>query len=87
MNDIKKMIEENLEHLHREWDELQLQLHLANMDAGDEWHKLETQLAELQTKAKEVGSAAESASHDIGVAAQSLGKEIAKSFARIREKL
>ena len=87
MNNVKQQIERNINEIKQEWEELQVQLHLANMEAGNDWDKIEAQLSQLQLKSKEVGNAAGSAAQDIGTAAKLLGEEIAKGFAKIRRKL
>jgi len=53
------------------------------LDAGDEWEKLEAQLAKLEAKARELGSATADASQDIGAAAKLLGEEIRDGFKKI----
>ncbi len=87
MNDIKKPIDDLLNELRKERDELHLKLKLAKLEANEELLKLEAKLARLEAKAKEVGSATAEASHDIGAAAQLLGKEIRDGFKKIARHL
>lgn len=47
--------------LHRITDELQLKIHLAEMDARDRWHELEPQLAEIEHKLADAGGTASAA--------------------------
>jgi len=83
MNDVKKRIDEMVHELKQERDELQVKLHLAKMEAGDEWEKLGNKLAKLESKAKELGGATADASVDIGAAAKLLGGEIRDGLKKI----
>jgi hypothetical protein len=47
--------------LHRITDELQLKLHLAQMDARDRWRDLQPQLAEIEHKLADAGGTASGA--------------------------
>lgn len=83
MNDIKKRINETIEELKQERDELQVKLHLAKMEASDEWVKIQAKLEKLEAKAKELSDASAEASKDIGAAAKLLGEEIRDGFKKI----
>ena len=87
MNDINARIKEMFSDLKQQRDELQVKLHLAKLDAGDEWDKLETKLAKLETKVKQVGNVTAEASQDIGAAAKLLGEEIRDGFKKISKQL
>lgn len=86
MSDIKLRIDRMVAELKQERDELKVKLHLAKMDAGDEWQKLEARLAKLDAKARELGDATAETSHDIGAAAKLLGAEIRKGFKTISKR-
>jgi hypothetical protein len=83
MSDVKKRINEMLDELKQERDELKVKLHLAKLEAGDEWHKIDAQLVKLEAKAKELGGATAEASQDIGTAAKLLGVEIMDGLKKI----
>lgn len=87
MNDVAKRIGEMIKDLKRERDELQVKLHLAKMEASDEWEELQAKLTKLESKAKELGGATAQASEDIGAAAKLLVEEIGSGFKRIAKKL
>ena len=87
MSDIRLSVDRMVNELKHERDELKVKLHLARMDAGDEWHKLETRLAKLDAKARELGNATAEASHEIGAAAKLLGEEIRKGLKTIGKHL
>jgi len=83
MNDVKKRIDEMVNELKQERDEMQVKLHLAKMEVGYEWKKLEAQLAKLEAKARELRTATAAASQDIGAAAKLLAEEIRDGFTKI----
>ncbi len=87
MSDIRLSVDRMVTELKHERDELKVKLHLARMDAGDEWQKLETRLAKLDAKARELGNATAEASHEIGAAAKLLGEEIRKGLKTIGKHL
>ena len=83
MSDVKKRINEMLNELKQERDKLQVRLHLARLEAGDEWEKLDAQLVKLEARAKDLGDATAEASQDIGAAAKLLGEEIKDGLKKI----
>ena len=76
-----------LEHLRRERDELNVQMHLARAEVRDEWHKLEPKWEHFEARAKEVAASAGEASKDVGSALGLLGEELQHGYARIRDAL
>jgi uncharacterized protein YhaN len=50
-NELKNEIEKSLAQMQALRDEVRLKLHLAGMDAKDEWRKLEPQLADVERAA------------------------------------
>ena len=87
MDDLKKRIDEMIANLKKERDELHVKAHLAKMEASDEWKELESKLAKLNAKGKELGGASLEASKDIGAAAKLLGEEIRDGFKKIAKRL
>jgi len=85
MDDFGKGVEELLAHVRREAQQLRVKVHLAKMEASDEWHELEKKLVALEAKAQELSGVTAEAASDIGAAAKLLGEEIGdglKKFAR-----
>ncbi|HMB73332.1 MAG TPA: hypothetical protein VKQ06_07155 [Gammaproteobacteria bacterium] len=76
MDDIRKQIKETLEQLKQERDEIRVKVHLAKMDASDEWKTLETKLARLEGKAREIGGATAESGKEVGAAAKLLAEEV-----------
>jgi hypothetical protein len=89
MSDVRMRIEEMIKELKQEREELQVKLHLAKLEMGDEWERLEAKLAKLEVRARarEVGSATAEASEDVGAAAKLLVEEIRDGFRKIARHL
>ena len=83
MKDFKVYIEEMLEDLKEERDELRVRLHLAKLEGSEEWQKLESKMAKLESRAKEIGGATVEASQDMGAAAKILAEEVRDGFKKI----
>ena len=94
MNDMKENfeefgedVEELVEKLKQERDELGIKLHLAKMEANEEWQELERKWSKLEAKMKQVGDAAAESTGDVRAAAELLGQEIKEGFKRIAKQL
>jgi lipid II:glycine glycyltransferase (peptidoglycan interpeptide bridge formation enzyme) len=59
--ELKQEIQKSLGLMRTLRDEFRVKLHLAGMDAKDEWHKLEPQLDELERTADQVSEATRNA--------------------------
>jgi ribosomal protein L29 len=86
MDDLKKRTQEMLADLKQEYGELRVKANLGKKEAVDEWRELETKLAKLESKAKQLGGATAEASKDIGAAAKLLGEEIRNGIKRIAKR-
>ena len=87
MNDIVKQLDEMARKLEQEAGELRVKVHLAKMEASDEWRELEKKLEHLRSKTKELGGVTAEASKDIGAAANLLGEEIREGFKKLAKHL
>ena len=58
-------------------------MHLAKLDAGDEWKNIEEKFHRFEAKSKELGHATAQSSSEIGAAAKRLGEEILEGFKNI----
>lgn len=76
MEDIRKQIKDTLEQLKQERDELRVKVHLAKMEASDEWKTVESRLVKLEAKAKEIGGATAESGKEVGAAAKLLAEEL-----------
>lgn len=87
MSENRQYVEEMVDRLRQERDELRVRLHLAKLDASDEWRDLEKKWTKLESKARSLGDAAAAESDDIISAAKLLGKEIREGFSNIARRL
>jgi SMC interacting uncharacterized protein involved in chromosome segregation len=87
MDDIKARVSETLKELRQQADELRVRVHLAKMEASDEWKGLEAKLVKLESKAKELGGVTAESAKDIGAAAKLLGDEIRDGFKKFARHL
>ena len=62
-------------------DELKVKIHLAKMEAQQEWEKTERQWQQFKTKADEVSTASKESAKEVGAAAKLLGEEVLHAFA------
>jgi len=83
MNEINKQMDEMARKLQHEAEELRVKVHLAKMEASDEWKDLEKKLVKFNAKAKELGGVTVEASKDVGAAAKLLGEEIRDGFKKL----
>jgi ribosome-associated translation inhibitor RaiA len=64
-NDVKNEVTKGLDKLTMLRDEAKLHLHLATLDAKQEWDKLEPRIDELQAKAAELTETSKTAVHEL----------------------
>lgn len=76
-----------IEDLKRQRDELRLQMHLAGMEARNEWDKMDGKLAELTGRTQPLRQAVGESAEDVWEAVKLLGSEIKEGFDRIRKAL
>ena len=87
MNEINKQLDEMARKLEQEAGELRVKIHLAKMEASDEWTELEEKLEKLRSRTKALGGATAEASKDIGAAAKLLGEEIRDGLKKVASRL
>jgi hypothetical protein len=85
--DLREEIDKLNETLKTERDDLKVRIHLAKMEAQEEWEKAEQQWQHFKTKANEFGSASSESAQDVGAALKLLGEELGHAFQRIRKSL
>lgn len=68
-------------------DDLKVRIHLGEMDARDQWQKLEPKWWELQRRVVAVERASAGAVQEITAAADLLIEELSKGYDRIRKVL
>lgn len=68
-------------------DDLKVRIHLGEMDARDQWQKLEPKWWELQRKVTAVEKASAGAMEEITAAGNLLIEELLKGYSQIRKAL
>lgn len=84
---VKQKTNELVEKLKTQRDELDLKIHLANMEVQDEWRVVEDKWQHLHAKGAQVEEAVGSSAQEIGEAMSLLADEIRQSYKRIRKAL
>ncbi len=87
LEDFNEDFEELVEKLKQERDELAVKLHLAKMEASEEWQELEQKWSHLEGKVRQMGDAAADSTEDVRAAAGLLGQEIKALMKRIAGQL
>jgi len=85
--DIKKEIDELTNTLKQQRDEIEVQIHLASMDAKDEWHKGEERWGEFVDALGVISDDNKEASAELIHAAKIIGDELKETYSRISERL
>lgn len=84
---IKEDFENLLEKLQTERDEISLKLHLASMEAKEEFEEAEKEWHRLKTKAAEIADDSADASEDFIAKAKIVGEELKDTYYRIGKRL
>lgn len=91
MTDWGHRIDDLIESLKQQRDELEVQMHLAKLDAKDEWERMEKKwrqlLAETEAQSKPLRGAVEESSKEVGTALEQVGEELKRGYERIRKSL
>ena len=91
MDDDKRSLREALtrefDQLATARDELRVQLRLARSEVRDEWDKLERTWERVETEFKHLGDHAKAPAKEISAAAQSLMKELKRSYERVKAEI
>jgi predicted nucleic acid-binding Zn-ribbon protein len=84
-------LEELITTLERERDELRVKVHLASLDAKDEFAELERRLDALRARLSERGGEARETANDVGdvvgETARKMADELREGYRKIREKM
>jgi len=85
--DIKKELNELTDALKQQRDEIEVQIHLASMEAKDEWHEGEKQWGEFVDALGVITDDTKEASADLIHATKIIGDELKETYKRISERL
>ena len=84
---IKHDFEKLLDKLQSERDEIKLKLHLASMEAKEEFDEAEKQWGQLKIKAAEIADDSVETSEEFIDKAKIVGEELKKAYSRIAKRL
>ena len=87
MMSMKAEFEKFREGLLQQRDELKVQMHLAKLEAMEEWRDAEHKIEEIETRLGEVSAEARDASEDVWTSVKMLGEEIKTAYERIKSKV
>ncbi len=85
MSDQKNVLEEVISKLKQERDELKVQMHLASMDAKDEYDRLSRKCDELTDQYEPVKDAVEDTADNVFSALGLVADELKIGFQRVRK--
>jgi len=85
--DFKKEFEEAAEVLKRQRDEIEVQIHLASMDAKEDWQKAESNWGEFVDALGEITDDTKEASDEVLKATKIIGDELKETYNRISHRL
>lgn len=85
--DEKNQIEETISALKQQRDELALQIHLASMEAKEEYEKARGKLNKLSDDFEPVRDAVEESAGQVWEAMKLVGEEVLASFDRVRKSM
>lgn len=86
-HDYRKELEQLLEQLKTERDELNVKLHLAKVEARDQWETTEKQWQTFRQKSEKVLTEVDHTSGEVKEVLALLGEELKAGYRRIREQL
>ncbi len=85
--DLKEEFDKLLEKIKTERDELNLKLHLASMDAREEFDEAEKKWGQIKIKAAEIKDDAVETSEEYIAKAKIIGEELKETYHRIAKRI
>ncbi|MGR9114792.1 MAG: hypothetical protein ACU85E_03440 [Gammaproteobacteria bacterium] len=85
--EILKELENLTDKIKHQRDELQVQMHLASMEAKDEWEKAEEKWDDFTDKVSEIKDDTRETTEELVKTAKVIGEEISQAYKRIVERL
>ncbi len=73
--------------LQTERGNIEVQLHLLNMDAKEEWNELEKKYEKFKTKASTVAEVTADSAGEVAEAIKLVGEELREGYKRIRDSM
>lgn len=87
MSESRSKLESVMDKLQQERDELRVQLHLASMDAKDEYERLSGRFDELRTQVEPLTSAVGETADNVFSALGMAAEELWHGFGRVRKSM
>ncbi len=91
MTEWNEQIEEMIESLKQQRDELRVNMHLASMEAKEQWETIEKKwerwLAASKAQAKPLREVMEQSAKEVGSALDQVLEELKSSYARIKDEI
>ena len=87
MSDQSKVLDEVISKLKQERDELKLQMHLASMEAKDEYERVSGKVDELTDQYEPVKDAVEDTADNVFTALGMVADELKAGFHRVRKSI
>lgn len=84
---LKQEFENLVEKLKTERDEISLKLHLASMDAKEEFEEAESQWNQIKAKASDIADDTIETSEEYIAKAKIIGEELKEAYSRIAKRL
>ena len=84
---VKKDYESIANEIKQERDGINVQLHLLNMEAKNEWDELEKKYSQFKFSTAKISEAAEDSAEEIASAVKLVGDELNEGYRRIRRAL
>ncbi len=85
--DMKEEFDKLVERLKTERDEINLKMHLASMDAKEEFAEAEKKWGQIKVKATEIADGAVETSDEYIAKAKIVGEELKETYRRIAKRL
>ena len=76
-----------IDDIKRQRDEIRVRLHLAKLEAKEEWERLEVKWDHVRGKMDIVGREAGKAVHEVGAALRLAAEELQRGYERVRQLL
>ncbi|GAA4084671.1 hypothetical protein [Zhongshania borealis] len=87
MMSTKQNVNDMIEKLREQRDDINVKIHLANMEVRDEWQELEQKWGQLVDKTKRLNKEVEPAVESVHAAISLLGEEIKEGYRKVKRAL
>lgn len=85
--DMKAEFDQLITNLKQQRDEINVQLHLASMEAKEEWEKADAKWDELNKKINDIADEAKETGEEVITNAKTVAEELGYAYDRIKQRL